>query len=450
MKKLLLSLCCIAWLSLTCSAQSISFTGHSLYQSPDSKVFAVASADLDMDGDQDILFTEPDQDLLHWFRNENNGVFTLQSAGVFNAVGVNVVDFDLDLDMDILACSYDSNQVALFINDGDQNFSKQLLSSTIQHPLMLAAADIDSDGDVDIVCATQDAGTGMVLMRNEGGMTFIEIQLSTEPYSSTWAMIVDLDLDQDDDILGNNFMSTGGLLWYEQTAPMLFTEHLIPFPSAHGGAAGDIDGDGDMDLAAASCGSSISWFENDGNNQFVPHLITGSFNCSVSVEINDINGDGKTDIIGESWSASKIAWWENDGNQFFSMHLICDTLVHPSGLAVADLTQDSMPDVVTGSYSKILDWFENKGTGTGMFQMEGNISVEIKKDPVSERILLRFLPSNAELTEVRLVDSLGRICYDGYTSESVMTIPVNRMKHGLYLISVQSASFTFSSKILID
>jgi len=254
MKKLFLFLCFMAWQSLTGSAQTISFTGHSLYQSPDSKVFAVASADLDMDGDRDILFTEPDQDILRWFRNENDGTYTLQSVGIFNAIGIYTVDFDADLDMDILACSYDSNQVALFINDGNQNFTKQLLSITIQHPLMLAASDLDLDGDVDIVCATQDAGTGMVLIRNDGGMSFTEIQLSTEPYSSTWTMIIDLDQDLDEDILGNNFMTTGGLLWYEQTAPMTFTEHLIPFPSAHGGAAGDIDGDGDIDLAAASCG----------------------------------------------------------------------------------------------------------------------------------------------------------------------------------------------------
>jgi hypothetical protein len=287
-------------------------------------------------------------------------------------------------------------------------------------------------------------------MRNDGNLNFTEIQLSTQPYSSTWAMIIDLDQDQDHDILGTNFMATGGILWYEQTALMTFTEHLIPFPWAHGGAIGDIDGDGDIDLAGASCGSSVKWFENNGNNEFTPHLVNAAFGCSVSVEIGDVNADGEADIVGEAWSANKIAWWENDGEQNFFMHVICDSLIHPSGLALANLNQDVLPDVIAGSYSNLLDWFENNGTGTGMPEPEQNISVDLKVDPGSGILLVRFLQGNTEPVTVRLTDTLGRTGYSAVTRDSEMVIPVQHLPRGIYLIVIQSSLQRFSSKIRID
>jgi len=132
------------------------------------------------------------------------------------------------------------------------------------------------------------------------------------------------------------------------------------------------------------------------------------------------------------------------------MHVICDTLVHPSGLAVADFTHDSMPDIMAGSYSQILDWFENNGTGTGMETMGKIINVDITRDPASGNILLRFFPSNSERMDVRLIDFLGRTCYDSHTCESDLAIPVSRLSHGLYLLQIQSTGFSQVSKVLIE
>jgi hypothetical protein len=101
---------------------------------------------------------------------------------------------------------------------------------------------------------------------------------------------VDFDSDQDNDmdILGNNFIAADGLLWYEQTAPLTFLEHLIPYPRTHGGAAGDIDGDGDIDLAGAACGSSISWFENDGTGTGIVFI---KDKLDVDVHRDHVTGD---------------------------------------------------------------------------------------------------------------------------------------------------------------
>jgi hypothetical protein len=430
--------------------QNVSFSGHFIYQSPSSRIFSVTAADLDNDNNPDILFAEPDRDLLQWFKNENNGQFALNAVGNFPAIGAIAVDIDSDQDMDVLACSYDLNQVVLFENDGSQTFTMHVISASVQHPLMLAAGDIDKDGDPDIVCATQDAGTGMVLLRNDGNLSFTYTQLSTQSISSTWAAIADLDKDSDLDIIGNSFMASGGLLWYEQTSPMAFTEHLIPFPWAHGGAIGDIDGDGDLDLAGASCGSSVAWFENDGSNVFAKHTLTGSLNCPVSVEISDIDNDGHNDLVSEAWGSSRISLWLNDGNQVFANKVICDTLISPNGLCVADLNHDSLPDIIACSYSHKLDWFENEGSSTRITDPDKRLAVKVLRDPVNGDIVIDFGKNEPGRYEVQLINMIGRIYFSALSETNGFIIRANQLQDGICLLRVVSADRQFVVKIVQD
>lgn len=450
MKKSFTAILILFTLMQSVTGQNVLFSGHFLYQNPLSRIFSVSAGDLDNDNNPDIIFTEPDHNLLQWFHNENNGQFSLQEVGAFPAIEGIAADLDGDLDMDVIACSYDLNQVVWFENDGNQAFTMHLISDSAQHPLTIAAGDVDNDGDQDIVCATQDAGTGMVLLVNDGNMNFTLVQLSMDSHSSTWAAIADLDQDNDLDILGNNFMANGGLLWYEQTAPMVFTEHLIPFPWAHGGAVGDIDGDGDIDLAGAACGTSISWFENDGNNSFTKHTLSSGFSCPVSVVISDINKDGHNDIVSEAWGSNRIHWWENDGNQVFAIHLICDTLVQPSGLCVSDLNNDSLPDVIAGSYSKKLDWFENEGEENGIRGQVEHLPVSVQRDRVTGDIIIHLGPQIKTLSEIQIIDTVGRICYSTSSGNTTIVIRDSHFGPGIYLIRVLSSGKQYTEKIYID
>jgi len=77
----------------------------------------------------------------------------------------------------------------------------------------------------------------------------------------------------------------------------------------------DIDGDGDMDvLGAASEADDVVWWENDGtpeNGGWIKHTIDSNFNGACSVYSEDINNDGKIDVLGAALYADDIVWWEN-------------------------------------------------------------------------------------------------------------------------------------------
>jgi len=448
MKKIIPVFTILLFLSMTTLSQSSQFSGHKLYTSPTSKVFAVTSGDIDNDSKADIVFTEPDGTHLQWMKNEGDGTFSLHLAAEFPAIGTKIVDFDGDNDMDILACSYDLNQVVLLENDGAQNFTIRILSNMITHPLTIATGDIDGDGDLDIAVATQDAGTGVILMINNGNYVFTLQQMSTLSRNSTWVEIIDLDQDGDPDILSNHFAGGGGILWYEQTAPLTFTEHLISYPLAHGVAAGDLDGDGDIDLAAAACGANVAWFENDGSNQFTQHNLISAFSCAVSVGFTDINNDSLTDIVAVAYGASKILWCENNGNGTFTTHIVCDTLLQPSDLCIADINSDGDQDILTGSYSKKLAWFENNQSAVGIPIIRQTPVIIKKNSEKGEFSLFLEIPDDHTAT-MQLYNLSGSLLCTREMVNRQMPVTLVNIPSGLYLLNVVIGDTRYVHKLLM-
>lgn len=437
------------WSPTILSSQDLGFTGHYLYQSPSSRIFAVTSGDLDHDSLKDIVFTEPDADLLQWLKNEGNGQFSLHTAGAFRAIGAQVLDFDGNGTNDIVACSYDLNLVAVFLNDGNENFIMDTVSVSVTHPLVVSAGDIDGDGDCDIAVATQDAGTGAVLLLNNGDMNFTASQLDNQSYSCTWVEMVDLDQDDTLDVVATNFSGTGGLIWYEQTSALNFARHFISFPNAHGCATGDLDGDGDPDLAAASCGSKLAWFENDGSNDFSVHTVYSGYNCAVSVGIADFDNDLKNDIGAVAWGSHRVDWWKNNGDQSFTRKMISDTLHNPSDLCLTDLGNDGYPDVLTGSYVHTLAWFENNGQYVGTGTRGKKEPFTLITDPRNNLVKVRWDPFSGDAATIEVFNILGERITPVLSRSHDEPVTVKLPSSGLYLLKIRAGGEIFINKIVL-
>jgi len=74
-----------------------------------------------------------------------------------------------------------------------------------------------------------------------------------------------------------------------------------------------LDSDGDMDVFSASGGSddNITWYENDGDENFSTHTITTYVESAYSVYAADVDSDGDIDVLSASYYDDKIAWYEN-------------------------------------------------------------------------------------------------------------------------------------------
>lgn len=413
------------------------FTSHELYTSS-QRLFFVIGADLNKDGKTDILFAEPSSPVLCWFKNIGNGNFVKDTIGNYSgATSVFVCDINNDSINDVLVCSYNASNITAFINTGDEYFISESINSSLVHPLMVVANDIDGDGDVDIACATQDAGTGIEVLTNNNNV-FIPKQLSTGVVSSTQVNISDLDKDGDLDIVGNRFDATGGILWYEQTDTMVFIEHTLSFPYAHGFDVGYINSDSLLDIAVVSCGSRVGWFRNDGNNSFTKLENDPPYSCAVAIAIGHLNFDNTNDLVAAAWSANKIGLWYNNGNESFSYSLLSNSLVNPNSLYIADFNNDNANDIVVVSYSGKLIWYEN----TLSTPVSNYISsaINIFYNPSLSEIKIQNSCTNNKAVVIDIYNTWGQKVLSKTGCGPDFTIPFDKYSSGVYIVNTLSGN----------
>ena len=112
-------------------------------------------------------------------------------------------------------------------------------------------------------------------------------------------------------------------LWHENDGKPtegLWKKHVIGerFDDAFEAIAADLDGDGDIDVAATSWRNPgrVAWFENLGNprGKWTRHILKDNWRSANQVIIADLNGDGRPDIAACAEHGSyEFRWWLNEG-----------------------------------------------------------------------------------------------------------------------------------------
>jgi hypothetical protein len=139
----------------------------------------------------------------------------------------------------------------------------------------------------------------------------------------------DLDGDGDNDILAASGLDRK-IVWFEQLdGNGTFGDEKVVTRSADGSIyiyATDLDSDGDIDVLSASYDDDkIAWHENlDGEGVFEKQVIIGNnARGAISVHATDLDNDGDMDVLSASFDDNKIAWYENIGDQ-----VLVDELPH--------------------------------------------------------------------------------------------------------------------------
>jgi hypothetical protein len=184
-------------------------------------------------------------------------------------------------------------------------------------------------------------------------------QVIDSSVTDPWAKII-ADIDRDgfpDIVIGGR---AGPLVWYRYPD---WTKAVITDGGYQtvDGEAGDIDGDGDLDVVMGG----LLWYENPlpktdpAPTRWTAHRVAD--HPTHDVELADLDCDGDLDIVTRDQSdfganaGNKIYLWRQDaGDTWVHRVLECP---HGEGLALADIDRDGDQDIVIGGI-----WFENPGS----------------------------------------------------------------------------------------
>ena len=367
----------------------------------------VTAADLDGDGDMDVLSLSGASDIVVWYENLD-GLGTFSSVNQISnqtdgVVSVDAADLDGDGDMDVLSASWVDGKIAWYENiDGLGSFGPQQII-TINSPKDVIAVDIDGDGDMDVLVAATAADK---------------------------------------------------LLWFENIdgEGNFGAEHLIT-TLADGVEtifSIDIDGDGDMDVLSGLPGVNIiDWYENlDGIGNFGPQqIISTNIDAVFQIFATDLDNDGDADVLSASSADNKVAWYENlDGlGSFGPQQIISTDAEGPRSVYAADLDGDNYKDVLSASIidSKIA-WYKNL-TYLGLNDNLHNNQIKLFPNP-AQNILYLENNSGYTINTLKVYDVLGRLVLQ--KNNPTKQLDISNLDSGMLLVHLETSNGVLVKKVI--
>jgi hypothetical protein len=304
---------------------------------------------------------------------------------------VQIVDLDGDGLLDILVCDAAQNRVSWIRQGPSGEFTERTVADGILAPGHVDAADLDADGDLDLMIASLGAlfpsnlriGS-VVILENDGSQRFTPHVVAAALPRVADVRAGDLDADGDLDLVVAAFgYDHGETLWLENTGGWVFEPHVLQrLSGAINAIPVEIDADGQLDIVSLV---SQEWEEIwmfDGADQLAFELVWGSTNADFGsswITVVDLDQDGDPDVLHSNGDAFDYApansrpwhgvqWLENHGDREFEMHRIGD-LSGASSPQAADIDLDGDVDVIVASgyntwddeSARSLVWLENDG-----------------------------------------------------------------------------------------
>ncbi len=378
----------------------------------------IAVADIDGDGDLDLLTANQSGDSFTILYNNGQGGFANKreialpegqrapvtiAADDFNNDGLIDIAVGILSEIDAMTRQFIDPGVFIYLADSQGNYHETFypVDGT---PGLLIPVDLDGNGSKDIAMANLGyfdftnifnvsvEGAGVDLLFNEGDGTFSNHYLFETEGSVSPIELLDLDGDGDMDVLATNQGAlnawTGQLEGYNITimendaqGNLRIVQELTCSTFPFSATARDFDGDGDMDIIAAEQGiatlmgvvadtAGIGYWWGNGNMSFSNEVYVREQGVPTMIKAADLDKDGDQDfvltnsgmdIVEGNPANPAVTVFENDGTGVFTRVITASVGDEPYGLALGDWDGDGATDIaVLSKGNNIVTLFKNK------------------------------------------------------------------------------------------
>ncbi|MBK1703632.1 hypothetical protein CKO40_03480 [Halochromatium glycolicum] len=330
----------------------------------------LAVGDLNNDGRPDVAAGHRNDEFVTVYTTQADGTLRFASFASTDRVpgavadgediaDLAIVDLDQDGRRDLVVTRFglfgpspiDDGALVLFQGQGTGGFEPARFYAVGTKVNRLAVADLDADGLLDLAISLNFSDDLAILLGDGHGSFLLPTRVNVDQAVDRVA-VGDLDGDTVPDLITNGLRDLG--IHLGRGDGTFHTEFVFIGQRLGNPALGDLNGDGHLDIAAASTNlDQVAILYGDGDSGFdiQPPLELESLDRPTYVAIGDVNGDGVSDLLVDA-RASEIAVFIGNADGSFRAPTKLDmnlTSTSPSvrQILLADLDADGNQDLIS-------------------------------------------------------------------------------------------------------
>lgn len=381
------------------------------------QTYGAYAGDMNNDGYSDLVAVNESSDDLRILMNDGTGGYGDFEVYDFNANSTpspsEGADFNNDGEIDIAVTTAWDNEVRVLTGDGTGSFSSQETYFTSNGVRGIVVGDFNGDGWDDMLTTNRLSGNISIFL-NDGDGTFTESNMDLPNQDENACAMTDANGDGVLDVFYGTYQSQHiGILLGDGDGHFNPSAQLSVQGRPWMVGAGDLNGDGHADMAAVLYVTNkvvVAFGDGQGGLENPVHYSPSDFVFPVAIDLGDIDGDGDLDMATSCYSSSTYTIFENDGTGQFTEAANLTAPGASSCVILHDRDRDGDMDITgTDEVDDLILLFENADSTVNAHneQIDEEMALNLYPIPAKETLTLNFFLKERSLVTIQVFDANG-------------------------------------------